>query len=55
MTETLRAFEILPEHTLREMVDLMVRLIEACGAVLATHFPPGALDRNELPDKLVEI
>ena len=34
MTETLRAFEILPEHTLREMVDLMVRLIEACGAVV---------------------
>ena len=34
MTETLHAFEILPDHTLREMVDLMVRLIEACGAVV---------------------
>jgi uncharacterized membrane protein len=31
---TLHAFEILPESTLREMVDLMVRLIEACGAVV---------------------
>ena len=26
-----------------------------CGAVLAEHFPPGALNRNELPDKLIEI
>jgi uncharacterized membrane protein len=32
-----------------------VTAIEQCGAVLATHFPPGALQRNELPDKLVEI
>ena len=29
--------------------------IEQCGAVLAAHFPPGALKRNELPDKLLEI
>jgi putative membrane protein len=29
--------------------------IERCGAVLAEHFPPGALDRDELPNKLVEI
>ena len=34
MTATVRAFEILPEATLRDMVDLMVRLIEACGAVV---------------------
>jgi uncharacterized membrane protein len=34
MGVTLRAFEILPEATLRDMVDLMVRLIEACGAVV---------------------
>ena len=34
MTETLHAFEILPEASLRDMVDLMVRLIEACGAVV---------------------
>lgn len=34
MGVTLHAFEILPEATLRDMVDLMVRLIEACGAVV---------------------
>lgn len=34
MVDTLHAFEILPEATLRDMVDLMVRLIEACGAVV---------------------
>lgn len=28
------ALEILPEWALRDMVDLMVRLIEACGAVV---------------------
>ncbi|MDG4665061.1 DUF1622 domain-containing protein [Mycobacterium sp. 236(2023)] len=31
---TLQAFELLPESTLRDAVDLMVRLIEACGAVV---------------------
>lgn len=31
---TLHAFELLPESTLRDAVDLMVRLIEACGAVV---------------------
>lgn len=30
----LNALEILPESALRNMVDLMVRLIEACGAVV---------------------
>lgn len=29
--------------------------IGLCGAVLAKHFPPGANDRNEIADKLVEI
>jgi len=29
--------------------------IEQCSAVLSQHFPPGALNRNELPDKLIEI
>lgn len=29
--------------------------IEQCGAVLAAHFPPGTLNRDELPDKLLEI
>lgn len=34
MTQSWHAFEILPEWALRDMVDLMVRLIEACGAVV---------------------
>ena len=29
--------------------------IDQCGAVLAVHFPPGALKRDELPNKLLEI
>lgn len=29
--------------------------IGQCGAVLAAHFPPGTLKRNELPDKVLEI
>jgi putative membrane protein len=36
-------------------VDGFVAAIDKCGAVLAAHFPPGALNPNELPDKLVEI
>ncbi len=35
--------------------DGFVAAIEKCGAVLAEHFPPGALQRDELPDKLIEI
>ena len=35
--------------------DGFVAAIEQCGAVLLQHFPPGALNRNELPDKLIEI
>jgi putative membrane protein len=35
--------------------DGFIAAIERCGAVLAAHFPPGALKRDELPDKLVEI
>jgi putative membrane protein len=35
--------------------DGFVAAIEQCGAVLAAHFPPGALQPDELPDKLLEI
>jgi putative membrane protein len=35
--------------------DGFVAAIEQCGTVLAEHFPPGALNRDELPDKLIEI
>jgi putative membrane protein len=35
--------------------DGFVAAIEQCGAVLAAHFPPGALQPDELPDRLLEI
>jgi putative membrane protein len=35
--------------------DGFVEAVEQCGAVLAAHFPPGALKRDELPDKLLEL
>jgi len=35
--------------------DGFVAAIERCGAILAEHFPPGTLKRDELPDKLLEI
>lgn len=31
------------------------RAVALCGEVLARHFPPAARNRNELPDRLVEI
>src|SRR5919201_6765443 len=34
--------------------DGFVAAIEQCGRVLAEHFPPGALRRDELPNRLVE-
>lgn len=35
--------------------DGFVAAIGKCGAVLAQHFPPGAFERDELPDRVVEI
>jgi putative membrane protein len=35
--------------------DGFIAAITQCGAILAQHFPPGALPRNELPNTLVEI
>lgn len=35
--------------------DGFVAAIEQCGAVLAAHFPPGSLNRDELSNKLLEI
>jgi putative membrane protein len=35
--------------------DGFVAAIEQCGSVLAAHFPPGTLKRNELPNKLLEL
>jgi putative membrane protein len=33
--------------------DGFVAAVEQCGDVLARHFPPGAINRDELPNKLV--
>ncbi len=35
--------------------DGFVLAIERCGAGLGEYFPPGALKRDELPDKLIAI
>ncbi|MBI3513552.1 MAG: TPM domain-containing protein [Proteobacteria bacterium] len=35
--------------------DGFIAAIERCGTVLATHFPPGALKRDELPNRLLEL
>jgi putative membrane protein len=35
--------------------DGLVAAVERCGAVLAEHFPPGAINRDELPDKVVVL
>ncbi len=35
--------------------DGFVAAIEQCAAVLAEHFPPGAIDRDELPNAVVEL
>lgn len=37
------------------IADGMVAAIEDIGAVLAEHFPRSAEDRNEIPDKLIEL
>ena len=35
--------------------DGFVAAVESCGEQLALHFPPGALNPDELPNKVVEI
>jgi putative membrane protein len=35
--------------------DGFVAAIEQCAAVLATHFPPGRINRDELPNAVVEL
>ena len=35
--------------------DGFIAAIERCGVVLAKNFPPGVLNRDELPNRLIEI
>jgi putative membrane protein len=37
------------------LADALVRAVATCGDALAEHFPRRPEDRNELPDKVVEI
>jgi putative membrane protein len=36
-------------------VEGYIEAIRICGELLATHFPPGAINKNELPDKLIVL
>jgi putative membrane protein len=38
-----------------EAVEGFIEAVEACGALLATHFPPGPRDRDELPNHLIVL
>ncbi len=38
-----------------QAVEGFLEAIRICGEVLAKHFPPGAIDKNELPNKLVSL
>lgn len=38
-----------------ETADGFIQTINACGALLAEHYPPGTVDENELPDHLIVL
>ena len=38
-----------------KVADGFITAIEMCGGVLAKHFPPGAGDKNELPNHLIVL
>jgi putative membrane protein len=37
------------------LAEGLIAAVQAVGAVLAEHFPPGALNRDELPDEVVVL
>jgi uncharacterized membrane protein len=50
-----RASKLLRGNAQISSIRLTTIYLLAVGAILAQHFPPGALARNELPNTLVEI
>ena len=46
---------LLVEGKAGRVADGMVAAISRVGTVLAEHFPRSATDRNEIPDKLIEL
>lgn len=47
--------EMLPILREGRIADGLVTGVERCGAVLAQHFPPGAPETNELPDRFIVL
>jgi putative membrane protein len=50
----------LASHVAREakagqLVKGLIAAVRGAGSVLSDHFPPGSVDQNELPDRVVEI
>lgn len=43
------------EIAIGRAADGFIHAIETTGALLAEHFPPGAIDSNELPDHLIVL
>jgi putative membrane protein len=46
-------FEMLDAIKADRPGDGFVAAVERCGVILAQHFPPGAINRDELPNKVV--
>ncbi|MBC2666624.1 hypothetical protein H7F51_13960 [Novosphingobium flavum] len=46
---------LLAELKAGRMADGLIAAVDRVGAVLARHFPRGADDVNELPDRLIEV
>lgn len=46
---------LLAEIAIGRPADGFVFAIEKCAAILAEHFPPGAINRDELPNAIVEL
>ena len=47
--------EMLPLLRDRRSADALVLAVQRCGALLAKHFPAGATNRNELPDRFIVL